>query len=150
MWMRRYVVYVAALCVAWGGAMLAENVKTAAELDKVMKRASAFRQVDKAIQSNNAADAKKQLEAVESAVEESRSFWVEHKRDDALKMNKEALAKLDALEKVLSADKLDIAAATASFKEAGGACRSCHQVYRAEDANNEYILKPGTVPGISN
>jgi cytochrome c556 len=148
--MRRYVGYVAALSVMWAGALIAQDVKTAAALDKVMKRAGAFRQVDKAIQSNSAADAKKQLEIVKSAVEESRSFWVEHKRDDALKMNKEAIAKLDALEKVLSAGTLDVAAATAAFKEAGGACRSCHQVYRAEDANNDYILKPGSVPGAGN
>ena len=148
--MRRFVVYAAALCTVLGGVVLAQQkVRTAEELDKVMKKAGAFRQVDKAIQSNNAADAKKQLEIVEDAVEESRTFWVEHKREDALKLNKEALAKLDALEKVLSADTLDVAAATAAFKEAGGACRACHQVYRAEDANNAYIIKPGSVPGIS-
>jgi cytochrome c556 len=147
--MRRYVVYAAVLCAAWGGAVAAQKVSTPAELDKVMKKAGAFRQVDKAIQSNNAADAKKQLAVVKSAVDESRAFWVEHKREDALKLNKEAIAKLDALDKVLSAPTLDVAAATAAFKEAGGGCRSCHQVYRAEDANNEYILKPGSVPGIT-
>jgi cytochrome c556 len=147
--MRRFVVYTAVLCAVLGGAVTAQKVSTPAELDKVMKKASAFRQVDKAIQSSNAADAKKQLAVVKAAVEESRSFWVEHKRDDALKLNTEAVAKLDALDKVLSSEKLDIATATAAFKETGGACRACHQIYRAEDANNEYILKPGSVPGIS-
>ena len=147
--MRRFVVYTAVLCAVLGSAVAAQKVSTPAELDKVMKKASAFRQVDKAIQSNNAADAKKQLAAVKAAVDESRAFWVEHKREDALKLNKEAIAKLDALDKVLSSPTLDIATATAAFKEAGGACRACHQIYRAEDANNEYILKPGSVPGIS-
>ena len=149
--MRRVVGYVAAFCVAFGSALLVAQTKvtTAKQLDEIMKKASAFRQVDKAIQSNNAADARKQLEIVENAVKESQSFWVTHKKDDALKMNKESLAKLDDLEKVLSADTLDVAAATAAFKQAGGACRTCHQQYRIEDDKNEYHLKPGSVAGVS-
>jgi cytochrome c556 len=149
--MRRFLGFTAALSVALGSAPLVaqSKVTTAEELDKIMKKASAFRQVDKAIQSNNAADARKQLEIVENAVKESQSFWITHKKDDAVKMNKESLAKLDDLEKVLSADSLDVAAATAAFKQAGGACRSCHQQYRIEDDKNEYHLKPGSVAGVS-
>jgi cytochrome c556 len=149
--MRRFVVCAAAVCVATSGAMLVAQgkVTTAEELDKVMKKAGAFRQVDKAVQSNNAADAKAQLATVKAAVLESQSFWVTHKKDDAVKLNKESLAKLDALDKVLSAGTLDVAAATAAFKEAGGACRACHQAYRVEDANNQYTLKPGAVAGVS-
>ena len=149
--MRRFIGYAAALCVALGSAVVVGQTKvtTAKQLDEIMKKASAFRQVDKAIQSNNAADARKQLEIVENAVKESQSFWVAHKKDDALKMNKESLAKIDELEKVLSADTLDVAAATAAFKQAGGACRTCHQQYRIEDDKNEYHLKPGSVAGVS-
>jgi cytochrome c556 len=147
--MRRFVVYAAAVCVALGSAVIAQKVTTPEELDKVMKKAGAFRQVDKAIQSNKIDDAKKQLEIVENAVKESRSFWVEHKREDALKLNTAALEKLDALEKVLSADKLNVMNAATAFKEVGGACRACHQIYRVEDANNQYVLKPGSVPSVS-
>lgn len=147
--MRHFVVYAAALCVTLGSAVIAQKVTTVEELDKVMKKADAFRQVDKAIQSNKIDDAKKQLEIVENAVQESRTFWVEHKREDALKLNTAALEKLDALEKVLSAPKLNVMAAAVAFKEVGGACRSCHQIYRAEDASNQYVLKPGSVPGAS-
>ena len=149
--MRRFVGYAAALSVALGSAVLVAQTKvtTAEELDKVMKKASAFRQVDKAVQSNNAADAKAQLAVVRAAVLESQSFWLTHKKDDAVKMNKESLAKLDELEKVLSGGSLDVAAATAAFKAAGGACRSCHQQYRIEDDKNEYHLKPGSVAGVS-
>jgi len=148
--MRRLVVYAAALFVVLGSAVLVaqSKVTTAEELDKVMKKASAFRQVDKAVQSNNAADAKAQLAIVKAAVLESQSFWVTHKKDDAIKMNKESLAKLDDLEKVLSTGTLDVAAATAAFKQAGGACRACHQQYRIEDDKNEYHLKPGSVAGV--
>src|SRR5688572_22458601 len=149
--MRRFLGYAAAVCVALGSVVLVAQTKvtTAEELDKVMKKASAFRQVDKAVQSNNAADAKAQLAIVKAAVLESQSFWVTHKKDDALKMNKESLAKLDELDKVLSAGTLDVSAATAAFKVAGGACRSCHQQYRIEDDKNEYHLKPGSVAGVS-
>lgn len=147
--MRRYLVYTAALCVLWSGAVTAQKVTTAVDLDSVMKKASAFRQVDKAIQSNNAGDAKAQLAVVRQAVLDSQAFWITHKKDDALKMNKDALAKIDELEKVLSTGTLDVAAATAKFKETGGACRSCHQQYRVEDANNQYMLKPGSVAGVS-
>jgi hypothetical protein len=150
--MGRFVGYATALCVAIGSAVLVAQteVTTAEELDKIMKKASAFRQVDKAVQSNNAADAKAQLAIVKAAVLESQSFWVTYKKDDALKMNRESLAKLDELEKVLSTGTLDIAVATAAFKAAGGACRSCHQQYRVEDEKNEYHLKPGSVAGVSN
>ena len=149
--MRRFVVYAAALFAALGSVLVVaqSKVTTAEELDKIMKKASAFRQVDKAVQSNNAADAKAQLAIVKAAVLESQSFWVTHKKDDAVKMNKESLAKLDDLEKVLSAGTLDAAAATAAFKQAGGACRACHQQYRIEDEKNEYHLKPGSVAGVS-
>ena len=149
--MRRYVVYAAAVGVALVSAALVAQTKvaTAEELDKIMKKASAFRQVDKAVQSNNAADAKAQLAIVRAAVKESQSFWITHKKDDAVKMNEESLAKLDALETVLSAETLDMVAATAAFKVAGGACRSCHQQYRIEDDQNQYHLKPGSVAGVS-
>ena len=149
--MRHCVVYATGLAVALGSALtLAQTgVTTAEDLDKVMKKASSFRQVDKAIQSNNAADARKQLQIVENAVKDSQSFGITHKKDDAVKMNRESLAKLDELAKVLSADNLDTAAATAAFKAAGGACRSCHQQYRIEDDKNEYHLKPGSVAGVS-
>ncbi len=149
--MRRFVVHAAALSVALGGVVLVAQTKvtTVEELDRIMKTAKAFRQVDKAVQSNNAADAKAQLAIVKAAVKDSQSFWIAHKKDDAVKMNQESLAKLDALEKVLSAETLDVAAATAAFKEAGGACRTCHQEYRIEDDKNEYHLKPGSVAGVS-
>jgi cytochrome c556 len=149
--MRRFVVHAAALFAILASAMLGAQTKvtTAEELDKIMKKASAFRQVDKAVQSNNAADARAQLAIVKAAVEESQSFWVTHKKDDALKMNRESLEKLDALAKVLASDTLDVDAATAAFKQAGGACRTCHQQYRIEDEKNEYHLKPGSVAGVS-
>jgi hypothetical protein len=33
----------------------------------------------------------------------------------------------------------------AALKTMGGACQSCHKTYRERDAENNYILKPGSV-----
>jgi cytochrome c556 len=46
---------------------------------------------------------------------------------------------------MVSAVTVDGAGAAASLKQVGGACRSCHQQYRATDADNNYILKPGSI-----
>ena len=148
--MRRFVVYAAALCMLFSTVAVAQRkISTEKELDAVMKRAGAFRRVDRAIQTKNIAQAKSELATVYQAVAASQSFWIEHKKDDAVKMNKESLEKLQALDKLLNKASFDVATATAAFKEAGGACRACHQQYRVEDANNEYSLKPGSVPGVS-
>jgi cytochrome c556 len=148
--MRRFVVYAAAVCVLLSTVVAAQRkISTAGELDKVMKRAGAFRRVDRAIQTKNPAQAKRELRTVFQAVADSQSFWTAHKKDDAVKLNKESLAKLEALDKVLTGPDFDVATATAAYKEAGGACRACHIQYRVEDANNEYTLKPGSVAGIS-
>jgi cytochrome c556 len=55
------------------------------------------------------------------------------------------LGKLDALDKALSDKAPDNAKVTAAYKEATGSCTSCHRVYRGTDANNQFIIKPGTI-----
>jgi cytochrome c553 len=37
------------------------------------------------------------------------------------------------------------AKATAAYRDAATSCNSCHKVYRGVDANNQFIIKPGTV-----
>jgi cytochrome c556 len=139
-----------ALVLAWscavGVAVMAQTQKvtTPEQLDKVMKAVQQANQpVGKAIASGAYADARKGLAAVKENVAASRTFWVEHKKDDAVKLNEESVGKIEALEKLLSAPTVDGAAAAAAMKEVGGSCRACHQKYRATDAENNYILKPG-------
>jgi hypothetical protein len=125
-----------------------QKVTTPEQLDKVMKAVQeANRPVAKAIASGAYADARKGLATVKENVVTSRSFWIEHKKDDAVKLNEEAVAKIEALEKLLAAEPVDQAAAQAAMKEVGGSCRACHQKYRATDAENNYILKPGSIGG---
>lgn len=140
----------AAVLLASGTVMLAqgEKITTPEELDKVMKKAQpAMQATGKAINSGAFSDAKTQVATIRQAILDSQHFWVEKKRDDALKMNKETIEKIDALDKALSAEKVDSAAAMAALKEVGGTCRTCHQKYRAQDADNNYIIKPGSLEG---
>jgi cytochrome c556 len=93
------------------------------------------------------ADAKKELTALKTAVTDTQSFWVLHKKDDAVKMNKDALAKIEAVEKIVAGDSIaDPAAAVAAAKEIGGACLACHKQYREQDGDG-YKIKAGTIGG---
>ncbi len=55
------------------------------------------------------------------------------------------IAKLDALDKILSDKAPDNAKVSAAYKEAAASCTGCHRVYRGTDANNQFIIKPGTI-----
>jgi hypothetical protein len=81
----------AALLLAGSGAIaIAQKVATPEDLDKVMKRAGpALEASGKAIGGSAYTDAKPQLAALKQAIDDSREFWVEHKRDDAIKFNKD-------------------------------------------------------------
>lgn len=144
----RVRVYAWALVVAWSGAVvMAQNkVTTPEQLDKVMKQVQpAMGAMQKALKAQAYADVRKNLATAKEAVLLSQSFWVEHNKEDAVKMNKDTLAKMEALEKIVATDPVDPAAATAAATEVGAACRACHKQYRATDAENNYILKPGSI-----
>ncbi len=100
--------------------------------------------VQAAMKSKAYADVRTQMAAVRQGVLDSQNFWIEHKRDDAVKFNKDALAKIDEFQKVVATDTVDETGAQSALKAVGAACRSCHQVYRATDADDNFILKPGS------
>lgn len=138
-------VYLAAVLVAGAGTLaVAQKVTTPEELDKAMKRVQpAMMAANKALQAKNFAEASSQLGIVKQVMEDSREFWVLHKRQDALKANTETVAKIEETQKLIQAS--DQPAAQTSLKELGVTCRSCHEVYRARDADNNWILKPGSI-----
>jgi cytochrome c556 len=145
----RFRLTVAALLVAWSGSMLvAQKVTTPEDLDKAMKNVQKAMQATQAgMKSGAYDDARKQLVVIKQMMDDSREFWVLHKKDDAIKANQEVVAKLDAAEKVLSATPVDASAAAAALKEVGGACLTCHKAYRVRDAENNWVLKPGAIGG---
>jgi cytochrome c556 len=145
-------VYASALLLTWSGAIILaqtpQKITTPEQLDKVMKAVQQANQpVGKAMASGAYADVRKGLAAVKENVLLSQSFWIEHKKDDAVQLNKETLAKIEAVEKLIATDTVDAAAATTALKEVGASCRACHMKYRATDADNNFILKPGTLEG---
>lgn len=145
----RFRLYVAAMLVAWSGSLaLAQKVTNPEELDKTMKKVGpAMQAIQKAMKSGSFDEVKAQLVIIKQAMDDSREFWILHKKEDAIGFNKDTVGKIDALEKVISAQPVDPAAAMASLKEMGGACLSCHKNYRERDAENNYILKPGSIGG---
>jgi cytochrome c556 len=147
----RVRVYASALLLAWSGAVLVaqtQKVTTPDQLDKIMKQVQqANGAMAKALKSGAYADARKNLAAAKEAVLISQSFWIEHKKDDAVKMNKDTLSKMDALEKIVATDTVDMPTAETALREVGASCRACHKQYRATDAENDFILKPGTIGG---
>jgi cytochrome c556 len=146
----RVRVFAWSLLLAWSGAvvMAQTTVTTPEQLDKVMKQVQpAMGAMQKAFKAQAYADVRKNLATAKEAVLLSQSFWIEHKKDDAVKMNKETLAKMEALEKIVATDTVDAAAADAALKEVGASCRACHKQYRDTDAENNFILKPGTIGG---
>jgi cytochrome c556 len=139
----------AALVVMLAGAIaLAQKITTPEDLDKVMKSVQTANQAAfKAVKSGAYADAAKQLANVKKGIEDSREFWVTHKKDDAIKFNKDTVAQIEAAEKVLGGANPDATAAMEAMKLVGAACRSCHEPYRVRDADNNWVIKPGSIGG---
>ena len=148
--MRGRAVAFAAVAV-WSVAILAAQTKVTNpdELDKTMKKVGpASQTLNKATGSGAWADARTALATMKQGVTDAENFWILNKREDAQKFTKDVLAKIDAAAKLVATDPVDAPAAIAAIKEIGGTCRQCHMVYRAQDANNNYIIKPGSIPGI--
>ena len=144
--MRRFVTLISMAALAATVTLTAQKVKTVEDLDKAMKRVGpAQTAVNKAIQATSYGDAKKQLEVIEDGIEDAQNFWVINKKVDGVKMGKDTLAKINALEEALSASTPASAAVTAAFKEVAGSCTACHKTYRTTDENNNFILKPGAI-----
>ena len=140
---------IVALMVVCAGALAVaqSKVTTPEELDKAMKALQqAQMAAGKAINSGDFAEGTKQLALVKKALEDSREFWVTHKKDDAIAANKETVTKLEEVQKMLAAPTPDGSAVMAAMKQTvGPACRQCHEKYRVRDAENNWVLKPGSI-----
>ena len=142
--MRRFTTYVIAVLIAGTVAFAAQKASTPEDLDKAMKKIGpANGAMNKAIKAMEWADAKKQVAIVEEALVDAHNFWVVKKRDDAVKMSTDAMAKLKGLEEMLDKPAPDSVAVTAATREFATSCLGCHKVYREQDANQQFVLKPG-------
>lgn len=128
------------------GMMIAQKVTTPDELDKAMKKVQpAMQAMQKAVKSEAYADARKELATVKQVMDDTHEFWVVHKKEDAMKFNRDVVTKIDAVDKLLAATPVDTAALAGAMKEMGGACLTCHKTYRVRDAENNWVLKPGSI-----
>ena len=144
--MRRFLTFLLTCAVAGSAVVFAEKAKTADDLDKAMKKVGTTQQaINKAIQAMAYADAKKQAEIVRTTLSDAENFWKLNKKDDAVKFSQDTLAKVDTLEKALAEKTPDNAKVSAAYKEAAASCTGCHRVYRGTDANNQFVIKPGTI-----
>jgi hypothetical protein len=74
------------------------------------------------------------------------TFWRDRKREDALKMLRTALSRLDELDTALSTQAVERTAVKALIQEVDAACQACHAVYREVDpATNAFRLKRGAL-----
>ena len=123
--MRRLFTYTTALLLALTGTVaVAQKATNPAELEAAMKRISAAKATTgKAIKSGAFAEAKTSVAQVKQALMDAENFWVMNKKDDAVKMSKEAIAKVTAVETAVSAATPNQEAALARSKRSAPAAR---------------------------
>ena len=140
------------VCGAVGGGALATGqekpypIFTAEQFVSAMKTVGqAFTAVNASLGRNEFEDSKAYLAISRDRLATTITFWRDRKKDDAIKMLRDAVAKLDDLDAALSLDKVDPAAVAACVKQVGAACEACHAIYREQDpVTKAYKLKTGT------
>ena len=133
----------AAACAAGIAALgAAQKVIGPEEFDRAMKTIGAsVDAVDEAVASGSFAPAKTPLALARQVLASTRPVWETGGERDAVRMTREAVAALDALDKVLSAGAVDAAAADAALQDVKRACDACHAVHREGDAETGYRRK---------
>ena len=105
-----------------------------------------FDAVNGSLAKNDYDTAKAQLARSRELLAITITFWRDRKKDDAIKVLRETLAKIDDLDTALSAAKIDPSAATAIAAQVTAGCQSCHSRYREQDSDTKrYRFKKGLV-----
>ena len=105
-----------------------------------------FSAVNAAIASQDFSTAKAQLIRSRERLALTITFWRDRKKDDALRILREALTGMDDLDTLLSANPVDAPAANAALKQIGAKCQACHVANREQDpGTHTYRFKPGLV-----
>lgn len=106
----------------------------------------AFAAVNASLGRNEFEDSKAYLVISRDRLATTITLWRDRKKDDAIKMVRDAVTRMDDLDVALSAEKIDPATVTARVKDVGAACQACHAIYREQDpVTKTYKLKAGTV-----
>src|ERR1700689_5555181 len=92
-----------------------------------------FSEVNSLIAKGDYDSAKQQLARSREVLATTISYWRDRKRNDAIKMLRDGVAKMDALDAVLSLEKVDPGSATGAARQVASACQSCHAAYREQN-----------------
>jgi cytochrome c556 len=148
--MRRFAIGFAAAVMALAGATVMAQGKIATLADHValMKsNAQANGALNKTVGSGDFAGARMQVTTLRQNLTTLQTFWMEKKNADAVKVVKEGLGRLDALDTLLGAATVDQVAAQAAAKEfGGGTCGACHKMLREGDAQTGFRFQAAANP----
>ncbi len=120
----------------------AQKVVGPEEFDRAMKTiGAAVEGVEEALGSASYVEAKTPLALARQVLASTRPEWETNGQPDAVQMNREAVAALDALDEALSATTVDAAGVAAAFGDVTRACDACHATYREGDAQTGYRIR---------
>jgi cytochrome c556 len=133
--------------VALHGAQTAYPIFPIEEFVRMMKSVGAnWERTTASIGKGDFAESKRRLTRSREQLAVTITFWRDHKKDDAVRMLRGALASMDDLDEVLSTETVDAVAAAARARQVTGACEACHALYRDQDpVTKAYRVKPGAL-----
>jgi hypothetical protein len=122
-------------------------VFTAANLEKAMKTVGTSVASGKtSLGANDIPGAKSQFVHAREELALTISFWRDRSKDDAIRMLRDTLAKLDEVDTALSEQTVDRTVTGDLVRRVEGACESCHAVYREQDPRTKtYRVRPGSI-----
>ena len=117
---------------------------TADHLDEAMKTVGlAFTLARSAIDKNSPENAKDYLIRARDQLATTITYWRDRKNEDAVAMLRETLKKIDALDAAMSAETVDVKAASTLAASVATSCEACHAKYREQDPTTRaYRVKP--------
>ena len=90
--------------------------------------------------------AKAQLTRAREQLAITITFWRDRKKDDAVKLLRDALRAMDDLDVTLSAEPLQPPNISAASNRVAAACEACHARHRDQDpATKAYRIKPDSL-----
>ena len=121
---------------------VAQKVVGPEEFDRAMKTVgAAVEGVEEALGSASYVEAKTPLALARQVLASTRPEWETNGQPDAVRMTREAVAALDALDEALSATTVDAAGVAVAFGDVTRACDACHATYREGDARTGYRIR---------
>jgi len=104
----------------------------------------AFTAFNGSLTANDVGESKAYLAITRDRLATTITYWRDRQKEDAIKILRDVLKNLDAMDDALSADSVDRAAIASLGKQVGAGCQACHQMYREQDpATKAYRFKSG-------